>query len=130
MTSFKDLGFMISKDLSRDNHISLDVNKDNNLLGLIKRSVGTTNVNVFSTLYLSLVRPILEYAYPFGDLTRSAQLSGAIWDNIVIQFILVLIDIFVSLHDIFMPEKIYSHHCMICVCLKKYICTIALYVYA
>ena len=38
------------------------MNKANNLLGLIKRSVGTTNVNVFSTLYLSLVRPILEYA--------------------------------------------------------------------
>ena len=64
VTSFKDLGFMISKDLSRDNHISLDVHKDNNLLGLIKRSLGTTNVNVFSTLYLSLVRPILEYAIP------------------------------------------------------------------
>ena len=30
---------------------------------------------------------------------------GAIWDNIVIQFILVLINIFVSLHNIFMPEK-------------------------
>ena len=40
------------------------MNKANNLLGLIKRSVGTTNVNVFSTLYLSLVRPILEYAVP------------------------------------------------------------------
>ena len=33
-------------------------------LGVIKRSVDTTNVNVFSTLYLSLVRPILEYAVP------------------------------------------------------------------
>ena len=40
------------------------MNKANNLLGLIKRSVGTTNINVFSTLYLSLVRPILEYAVP------------------------------------------------------------------
>ena len=33
------------------------------------------------------------------------KISGAIWDNIVIQFILVLINIFVSLHNIFMPEK-------------------------
>ena len=40
------------------------MNKANNLLGLIIRSVGITNVNVFSTLYLSLVRPILEYAVP------------------------------------------------------------------
>ena len=54
----------MSKDLSWDNHISITVNKANNLLGLIKRSVGTTNVNIFSTLYLSLVRPILEYAVP------------------------------------------------------------------
>ena len=63
-TDYEDLGVTISKDLSRDNHISITVNKANNLLGLIKRSVGTTNVNVFSTLYLSLVRPILEYALP------------------------------------------------------------------
>jgi len=61
---FKDLGVTISKDLSWDNHFSLTVNKANNLLGLIKSSVGTTKVNVFSTLYLSLVRPILEYAVP------------------------------------------------------------------
>ena len=54
----------MSKDLSWDNHISITVNNANNLLGLIKRSVGTTNVNIFSTLYLSLVRPILEYAVP------------------------------------------------------------------
>ena len=60
--NFEDLGVTISKDLSWDNHISMTVNKANNLLGLIKRSVGTTNVNVFSTLYLFLVRPVLEYA--------------------------------------------------------------------
>ena len=64
VADYEDLGVTISKDLSRDNHISITVNKANNLLGLIKRSVGTTNVNVFSTLYLSLVRPILEYALP------------------------------------------------------------------
>ena len=52
--SFKDLGVTISKDLSWDNHISITVNKANNLLGLIKRSFGTTNVNVLATLYLSL----------------------------------------------------------------------------
>ena len=62
--NFKDLGVTISKDLSWDNHISITVNKANNLLGLIKRFVGTTKVNVFSTLYLSLVQPILKYAVP------------------------------------------------------------------
>ena len=64
MKSFKDLGITISKDLSWDNHISITVNKANNLLGLIKCSVGTTNINILSTLYLSLVQPILEYAVP------------------------------------------------------------------
>ena len=64
MKSFKDLGITISKDLSWDNHNSITVNKANNLLGLIKCVVGTTNVNVFSTLYLSLVRPHLENAVP------------------------------------------------------------------
>ena len=63
--SFKDLGVTISKDLSWDNHISITVNKANDLLGLIKCSVGTTNVNIFSTLYLSLVRPILNTLYPW-----------------------------------------------------------------
>lgn len=48
--SFKDLGITISKDLSWANHSSITVNKANNLLGLIKPSVGTTNVNVFSML--------------------------------------------------------------------------------
>ena len=61
---FKDLGVTISKDLSWGNHISASVNKANKVLGFIKRSVGTSNTNVFSILYISLVRPILEYAVP------------------------------------------------------------------
>ena len=36
----------------------------NKVLGSIKRSVGTANANVFSMLYKSLVRPILEYVAP------------------------------------------------------------------
>ena len=48
--SFKDLG--VTKDLSWDNHISITVNKANHLLCVIKLSVATTNVNVFSMLYL------------------------------------------------------------------------------
>ena len=42
----------------------MTVNKANKVPGSIKRSVGTANVNVFSMLYKSLVRPILEYAAP------------------------------------------------------------------
>ena len=32
------------------------------VLGIIKRSIGTNNQDVFSQLYKSLVRPIHEYA--------------------------------------------------------------------
>ena len=50
---------------------------------------------------------ISEFGVPAVNLKIASdwELSGAIWDNIVIQFILVLINIFVSLHNIFMPEK-------------------------
>ena len=40
------------------------VNKANKVLGIIKRSIGTNNRDVFSQLYKSLVGPILEYAVP------------------------------------------------------------------
>ena len=42
----------------------MTMNKSNKVLGLIRRSVGTANSNVFSILYKSLVRPILEYTLP------------------------------------------------------------------
>ena len=42
----------------------MTVNKANKTLGVIKRSVGIVNKKVFSMLYKSLVRPILEYAVP------------------------------------------------------------------
>ena len=62
--NFKDLGVTITKDRSRGNHIAITVNKANKVLGITRCSVGTPNSNVFSTLYKSLVRPILEYAVP------------------------------------------------------------------
>ena len=61
---FKDLGVTITRDLSWGNHIGITVNKANKVLGSLKRSAGTANTNVFSMLYKSLVRPILEYAAP------------------------------------------------------------------
>ena len=62
--NFKDLVVTITRDLSRRDHISITVTKANKILASIKRSVGTTNANVFSMLYKSLVQPILEYAAP------------------------------------------------------------------
>ena len=48
----------ITKDLSWGNHFNLIAHKSNKVLGVIKRSVGISNVNIFSMLYKSLVRPI------------------------------------------------------------------------
>ena len=62
--NFKDLGATITRDLSWGYHISYTVNKASKVLGSIKRLVGTANSNVFSMLYKSLVRPMLEYAAP------------------------------------------------------------------
>ena len=42
----------------------MTVNKANKLLGLVHRTVGSSNPGAFSTLYKSLVHPFLEYAAP------------------------------------------------------------------
>ena len=39
-------------------------NKSNKVLGVIKRSAGTGKVNIFSMVYKSPLRPILEYTAP------------------------------------------------------------------
>ena len=59
--SHKDLGVNMSRDLSWSNHVDVIVNKANKVL---KRTVGSKNKEIFSMLYKSLVRPILEYACP------------------------------------------------------------------
>lgn len=55
--SFKDLGVTISKDLTSSEHIITMVNKANNVLWLIKQTVGSANRGTFSLLYDALVRP-------------------------------------------------------------------------
>ena len=55
---------MVSSDLSRSEHVNVTVNKANKLLGLVHRTVGSSNPGALSTLYKSLVRPVLEYAAP------------------------------------------------------------------
>ena len=55
---------MVSSDLSWREHVNVTVNKANKLLGLVHRTVGSSNPGAFSTLYTSLVRPVLEYAAP------------------------------------------------------------------
>ena len=47
VANLKDLGITIIRDLSRGYHISIIVNKPNKVLGSIKRSIGTADVNFF-----------------------------------------------------------------------------------
>ena len=62
--SVKDLhgvGVTINYDLSWGKHVSYIVNKANKVLRIIKRSLGNDYRYVFSCLFKSLIRPILEY---------------------------------------------------------------------
>ena len=52
----------MSNHLTWSDHVNAIVNNANRVLGIINRTVGTSNMNVFTQLYKSLVRPILEYA--------------------------------------------------------------------
>jgi len=54
--SIKDLGIIISYDLSWSDHIHDVVNKANRVLGVIKRVLGSKGITEFSLLYKSLVR--------------------------------------------------------------------------
>ena len=58
------LGVYVSRDLFWSNHVGAIVNKANKVVGLLKRTVGSKNREIFSMLYKSLVRQILEYASP------------------------------------------------------------------
>ena len=60
----KDLGILMSSDLKWGDHVNATVNKANQILGVIKRTVGCSNAAVFPKLYTSLFRPVLEYATP------------------------------------------------------------------
>jgi hypothetical protein len=64
VNQFKDLGIIISNHLTWSDQVNSVVNKANRVLGIIKRTMGTSNMKVFMLLYKTLVRPILEYAVP------------------------------------------------------------------
>ena len=63
VTNMKDLGVLVSKDLSWSKHIKGIVSQANKILGLIKRICkDVKNVQTRRTLYCALVRSKLEYA--------------------------------------------------------------------
>ena len=60
----KDLGVLISNDLEWSNHVNSAVNKANQKLGQIKHSFQYLDEKMLKLLFVSLVRPHLEYAAP------------------------------------------------------------------
>ena len=57
----KDLGVIISEDLKPKKHIAKIVKSANRLLGMIRRTITCKNKSNILNLYISLVRPILDY---------------------------------------------------------------------
>ena len=64
VNSCKELGVNVSRDVSCSHHVDAIVNKANKVVGVLKRTVGSKNREIFSLLCKSLVRPISEDACP------------------------------------------------------------------
>ena len=71
----KDLGILVDTSLKFSKHIKNIAARANRMIGLIKISFECLNKKMFQNLYLSLVRPLLEYCvqawspYQSGDIT-------------------------------------------------------------
>jgi len=59
----KDLGVHIDDQLKFSDHTEIQVNKANKLLGLIRRSYTYLDKDCITTLYKTLIRPLLEYGH-------------------------------------------------------------------
>lgn len=58
----KDLGIIVDKELKFHEQTAAAVKKANQVLGIIKKTIYTKSKNTIPLLYMSLVRPHLEYA--------------------------------------------------------------------
>ncbi len=65
----KDLGVRIASSLKFSQQCKAATGKTNRILGLINRNFAFKNKDVILPLYLSLIRPHLEYAVQFWGLT-------------------------------------------------------------
>ena len=66
----KDLGINVDPELKFSKHVEIQVNKANKILGLIRRSYDYMDGEILKYLYVSLVRPHLE----FGNAVWSPRL--------------------------------------------------------
>ena len=61
-TSEKDVGVIFDDKLRFDDHLAEKVNKANNIVGLIRRNFVSLDTEIFRVLFVTLVRPHIEYA--------------------------------------------------------------------
>ena len=54
----------MGSELTWTKHVEETVPKANQVLGLLKYTVGSKNTEIFSILYKTLAQPILEYTSP------------------------------------------------------------------
>lgn len=57
----KDLGIIVANNLKSSSHVAMVAAKANSRLGIIKRNFSVLDKTILLPLYLSLVRPILDY---------------------------------------------------------------------
>ena len=58
----KDLGVYVTPDLKSTSHIAIVAARANSVLGQIKNAFTYMDKEMFLALYLTMVRPIMEYA--------------------------------------------------------------------
>ena len=66
-THTKDLGVVIDDDLSFARHTEEIVKECNSLMYQLNRTITSRNSKVYLSLFLSLIRPRLEYGLPFWE---------------------------------------------------------------
>ena len=71
----KDLGVHFDSNLTFENHINKKVNKANALVGMIRRTFVYMDKQMFKHLFVSIVRPHLEYAAPVWNPHQKALIN-------------------------------------------------------
>ncbi len=72
----KDIGVNIDNHLLFDKHIQIQVNKANQIVGIIRRTFSSLDHKSFSLLFKALVRPHLEYANSVWNPYKSKDIES------------------------------------------------------
>jgi hypothetical protein len=88
VSSVKYLGVHLSSDLKWDTHITNILAKANKILGLMKATLHKAPIKVKKLAYLTLCRPILEYASDIWDPTHNYLINKLeLFQNKALRFV-------------------------------------------